>query len=56
MRGELATFPITLSVALRAMAVVALGVQALRVLAIWACLALTRCVLCARWAIARAAS
>ncbi len=50
----LETSPITLSLARRAMAVVALWGQSLRMLAIVACRALTRRFLCARWAIARA--
>ena len=50
------TSPITISLARRAIAVVALCVQSRRVLAILAWIALTRCFLCARWAIARACS
>ena len=56
MSFALETSPITISLARRAMAVVALCVQSLRVLAILAWIALTRDFLCARWAIARASS
>ena len=50
------TSPMTISFALRAIAVVALCVQSARVLAIVAWIAFTRRFLCARWAIARASS
>jgi hypothetical protein len=56
MSFALDTFPITMGLALRAMAVVALGVQSARVLAILAWIAFTRRFLCARWAIARLSS
>ena len=52
----LETSPITMYLARRAMAVVALCVQSLRVLAILAWIALTRFFLPARWAMARAIS
>src|SRR5215831_884766 len=52
----LETSPITMYFALRAMAVVALCVQSARVWAILAWMALTRCFLPARWAMARASS
>ena len=56
MSFELETSPITISLARRAMAVVALCVQSARVLAIVVWIALARCFLCARWAMAHASS